>query len=114
MGRMKELYTLLQETEQALREYDPLAFENAKQIVEAAQAMALASLTPRPRSIKPREDQTYIPQCDYCGRINTENNSRIGAKRDEDNGFTVMEGTGKMTCQNCYAIAREEAENAMA
>ena len=111
---MKELYTLLQETEQALREYDPLAFENAKKIVEAAQAMALASLTPRPRLIKPREDQTRIPQCDYCGKINTEGNSRIGAKRDEDNGFTVMKGTGKMTCRNCYAIAREEAENAMA
>ena len=58
MARMKELYTLLQETEQALREYDPLAFENAKQIIEAAQAMALASLTPRSRSIRPQEDQT--------------------------------------------------------
>jgi hypothetical protein len=57
---MKELYTLLQETEQALRESDSLAFENAKQIVEAAQAIALASLTPRPRSIRPREDQTQI------------------------------------------------------
>ena len=60
MARMKELYTLLQETEQALQESDPLSFENAKRIVEAAQAMALASLTPRPRSIRPREDQTQI------------------------------------------------------
>jgi hypothetical protein len=57
---MKELYTLLQETEQALRESDPRTFEHARQIVEAAQAMALASLTPRPRSIQPREDQTQI------------------------------------------------------
>ncbi len=61
MGRMKELYTLLQETEQALQEYEPLAFENAKHIIEAAQAIAFASLKPRPRSIQPREDQTQIP-----------------------------------------------------
>jgi hypothetical protein len=60
MGKMKELYTLLHETEEALREYDPLAFDNAKQIIEAAQAIALTAMTPHLRSIKPREDQTPI------------------------------------------------------
>jgi len=114
MGKIKELYTLLQETDQALQEYDPLAYENAKQIVEAAQAITLASLTPRPRLIRPKENHTEVPQCDYCGKINTENGFWIGAKLDEDSGFTMMEGTGKMSCQNCYAIAREEAEKAMA
>ena len=57
MGKMKDLYTLLRETEQALQEYDPLAFENAKRIIEAAQAMTLASLQ-RPRETRPRQDQT--------------------------------------------------------
>jgi len=60
MGRMKELYTAIQEAGEALQEYDPVAFENAKQIIEAAQATALASMSPRPPSIKPREDQTSI------------------------------------------------------
>lgn len=58
MGKMKELYTLLQETEEALREYDPLAFDYAKQIIDAAQAIARTAMTPHLRSIKPREDQT--------------------------------------------------------
>ncbi len=113
MGNMKRLQEALQETEHALREYDPLAFENAKKIVAAAQAIALASLTRRPRTIKPREDQTHIPHCDFCGQLNTDVGFWIGAKRAEDHGFTLVDGTGKMACAGCYPIAREEAESAM-
>jgi hypothetical protein len=57
MGKMKTLYTLLQEAEQALQEQDPLAYEHAKKVIEAVQAMTLASLA-RPRENRPAQDQT--------------------------------------------------------
>ncbi len=112
MGNMKRLHEALQETEQALRDYDPLSFENVKKIVEAAQAIALASLPPR--TVTPTEDHAHIPHCEYCGKINTENSFWIGAKLDEDLGFTMVEGTAKMACAACYPIATEEADKAMA
>jgi len=67
MGAMKRLFSSLQEAEQAMQEYDPLAFENAEKIIEAAQEIALKACTPRPRSIKPREDQFEF--CPCCGDI---------------------------------------------
>jgi len=114
MGQMKRLYEVLQEAEQVLQETDPLAFENAKRIIEGARQIALASLSARPRTIRPTEDQTHIPHCEYCGRINTDDGFRIGAKLATDGGFTMVEGTGKMSCADCYPIAAEEAEKAMA
>jgi hypothetical protein len=40
MGRMKELFTTLQEAGRVIQESDPLAFENARQIIENAKAIA--------------------------------------------------------------------------
>ena len=40
MGAMKRLFSSLQEVGQAMQEYDPLAFESARQIIEDAQAIA--------------------------------------------------------------------------
>ena len=36
MGNMKNLYTAMQELEQALREYDPLSFEEAERLIAEA------------------------------------------------------------------------------
>ncbi len=37
----------------------------------------------------------------------------IGAKRDEDPGFTMDEGTGKMACAACYPTDLREAREAI-
>lgn len=52
--------------------------------------------------------------CDYCGKVNESGTFFIGAKRDEDKGFTMLEGTGQMACDKCYPKALEEAKRAIA
>jgi len=61
MGTMKELYTALQETERLLREYDPVAFEAGRRLVEEAQAIVLADAKARARAITSREDPLPSP-----------------------------------------------------
>ncbi len=60
--------------------------------------------------------------CDYCGKDSEATAEAlgikahsfwIGAKRDEDPGFTMVEGTGKMACAACYPTAKEEGREAI-
>ena len=46
MGAMKELLSSLQEAGQAMQEYDPVAFEEGRRIVEAARAAVLENPLP--------------------------------------------------------------------
>jgi len=57
MGKMKELYTAMQEIGRLLRESDPVTFDAVERLVEDAKAIALSSMASRPRGITPREDQ---------------------------------------------------------
>ena len=43
MGKMKEIYTILQEAQHLLQDVDPVAFEDAQRIVGEAQEIVLAS-----------------------------------------------------------------------
>jgi hypothetical protein len=61
MGKMKELYTALQETERLLREYDPVAFEAGRRLVESAQAIVLAQADAQARAILSGEHQPPTP-----------------------------------------------------
>jgi hypothetical protein len=54
---MKNLSTLLRETEQALREYDPVAYEDARRLIESVVEMTGTSPGPLPRVVLPREEQ---------------------------------------------------------
>jgi hypothetical protein len=58
---MKELYTALQEAERLFREYDPVAFEAGRKLVEEAQALVLADAKARARNILSREHQLPSP-----------------------------------------------------
>ncbi len=51
--------------------------------------------------------------CDCCGKVSESTGFWIGAKRDEDPGFTMVEGTGKMACAVCYPTALREGREAI-
>ena len=51
-------------------------------------------------------------KCDYCGADGPDE-FWIGAKRAEDSGFTMVEGTGKMACSACYPRASADGEEAV-
>ncbi len=48
--------------------------------------------------------------CDYCGQLQEHVAFFIGAKLDDDIGWTMHEGTGKMSCSNCYPKGKAEAK----
>lgn len=48
--------------------------------------------------------------CNYCGQKQEQITFFIGAKRDDDIGWTMHEGTGKISCPNCFPKGKVEAE----
>ena len=44
--------------------------------------------------------------CEYCGKVKEEFSFIIGASLNPD--WCMIEGTGKITCPDCYSIASEE------
>jgi len=61
MGKMKELYTALQETERLLREYAPVAFAAGRRLVETAQDIVRAEAKARARAILSRGEPIPAP-----------------------------------------------------
>ena len=49
--------------------------------------------------------------CAYCGAIKQEISFFIGATKKAD--WCMVEGTGKMTCPNCYDKAMAEGKEAL-
>ena len=51
-------------------------------------------------------------KCDFCGQERSDGKIRfvIGASRPDDPDWTIVEGTGKMTCPYCYQIAMKEGQ----
>ena len=49
-------------------------------------------------------------KCDFCGSVKKEVSFFIGAKREADTGWCMVEGTGKMACDKCYPLASKEAQ----
>lgn len=50
-------------------------------------------------------------KCDYCGKEKKEIGFYIGASLTPD--WTMIEGTGKMTCPDCWNTAREDGRKAI-
>ena len=46
--------------------------------------------------------------CEYCGKTKNEIIFSIGASRKPD--WCMIEGTGKMTCPDCYEKASKEGQ----
>lgn len=46
-----------------------------------------------------------ITTCTYCGKIKQGLSFAIGAAKEPD--WTMIEGTGKITCPNCYKVAED-------
>jgi len=46
--------------------------------------------------------------CDFCGKVKNEVIFCIGASSKND--WCMVEGTGKMTCPDCYELAMLEGE----
>ena len=55
-----------------------------------------------------RNDKTI---CDYCGKEKEGLSFYIGASNKPD--WTMVEGTGKMTCPDCYEKAMTEGQEAI-
>lgn len=49
--------------------------------------------------------------CAYCAKEKEDNTFVIGASIEPD--WVMVEGTGKMTCPNCYNVAVEEGQQAI-
>lgn len=49
--------------------------------------------------------------CAYCGKQKAEISFYIGASIEPD--WVMIEGTGKMTCPECWEIARKEGQDAI-
>jgi len=50
-------------------------------------------------------------KCSYCGKIKEKVSFFIGAKLESDvNEWTMHEGTGKMSCPNCFPKGKAEAQ----
>jgi len=50
-------------------------------------------------------------KCDYCGKTKNEVSFFIGASKEPD--WTMVEGTGKMTCPDCFHRAVIEGQTAI-
>ena len=49
--------------------------------------------------------------CDYCGKVKEEVSFYIGASNEPD--WVMNEGTGKISCPDCYEIGRKEGQDAI-
>ncbi|MBU2019488.1 MAG: hypothetical protein KJ941_07575 [Bacteroidetes bacterium] len=49
--------------------------------------------------------------CDYCGKEKKEVGFFIGASKEP--AWTMIEGTGKMTCPDCFEKAVKEGQQAI-
>lgn len=49
--------------------------------------------------------------CDYCKKENDTSGFFIGASTEPS--WTMHEGTGKLSCPDCYEMAKKEAKQAM-
>ena len=49
--------------------------------------------------------------CEYCGKEKEEISFCIGASLEPD--WTMVEGTGKITCPTCYEKAVQEGQDAI-
>lgn len=49
--------------------------------------------------------------CDYCGQVKSEVSFFIGASREPS--WLMVEGTGKITCPECYDKAVQEGSEAI-
>ena len=47
--------------------------------------------------------------CEYCGKVKNEVSFFIGESLQKD--WTMHEGTGKISCPDCYDIASEKSQN---
>lgn len=47
-------------------------------------------------------------KCQYCGKVKGEVSFYIGASIEPD--WCMVEGTGKITCPDCYEKAQAEAQ----
>jgi len=45
-------------------------------------------------------------KCEYCGKVKEDFTFFIGASKEPD--WTMIEGTGKITCPDCYEKALKE------
>ena len=52
-----------------------------------------------------------ITVCEFCGKTKEGLSFFIGASKEPD--WTMVEGTGKITCPECYEKAMKEAEEMM-
>lgn len=50
-------------------------------------------------------------KCEYCGAEKIDGGFFIGASNQPD--WTMVEGTGKMTCPDCYEEAMKEGQEAI-
>lgn len=57
------------------------------------------------RGYEMRTDKTV---CEYCGKEKDGLFFCIGASKDPD--WCMIEGTGKMTCPDCYGLAMKEGQ----
>ncbi len=46
--------------------------------------------------------------CEYCGKVKEDFTFMIGASKNPE--WCMHEGTGKMSCPDCYKTAQEEAQ----
>jgi len=54
---------------------------------------------------------TDVLKCEYCGKVKEEFSFVIGASLKPD--WCMIEGTGKITCPDCYGTASKEGNNAI-
>jgi len=52
-----------------------------------------------------------ITICAYCGQTKAGLSFAIGAASDPD--WTMIEGTGKITCPDCYRTAESDGQSAI-
>ena len=49
--------------------------------------------------------------CEYCGNVKQEVSFVIGASNDKE--WVMNEGTGKVSCPDCWEIGRKEGQGAI-
>ena len=50
-------------------------------------------------------------KCEYCGKVKEDNSFFIGASNTPD--WVMNEGTGKMSCPDCFDKGWKEGQNAI-
>lgn len=62
----------------------------------------------RCKTITDYMQKAQVTRCEYCGREKEGLSFFIGASKTPD--WTMCEGTGKMTCPDCYEKAMTEGQ----